>query len=64
MRAAAIDIKLLKIRTERLKSSSVPKPKTNLNLNQLLTLKLVPKTSTNNVKWLMMFHKFQTKNMI
>lgn len=64
MRAAAIDIKLLKIRTERLKSSSVPKPKTNLNLNQLLTLKLVPKTSTNNVKLLMMFHKFQTKNMI
>lgn len=64
MRAAAIDIKLLKIRTERLKSSSVPKPKTNLNLNQLLTLKLVPKTNTNNVKWLMMFHKFQTKNMI
>ena len=64
MRAAALDIKLLKIRTERLKSSSVPKPKTNLNLNQLLTLKLVPKTSTNNVKLLMMFHKFQTKNMI
>ena len=64
MRAAAIDIKLLKIRTERLKSSSVPKPKTNLNLNQLLTLKLVPKTNTNNVKLLMMFHKFQTKNMI
>ena len=64
MKAAAVAVKFIQIRTEPLKSNSVPKPKTNLNLNQLLTLKLVPKTNTNNVKWLMMFHKFQTKNMI
>lgn len=64
MKAAAVAVKFIQIRTEPLKSNSVPKPKTNLNLNQLLTLKLVPKTNINNVKLLMKFHKFQTKNMI